>query len=200
MIRSVDPYRYVLEQPVSQPPGEKWNYSGGNTQLLAGVLQRTTGKWLTDFAREALFEPLGITQFEWLKMPHNGEVAAASGLRLRPRDMAKIGELVLEKGMWSGRRVVSEAWIEESTRPRISDFDPTEDSLGYGYQWWGDYETIGSHRISWIDAQGYGGQRIYIVPSYNLVVVVTAGLYGDKRQDSMSFNLFDQYVLGAIRK
>ena len=75
-----------------------------------------TGKWLAEFAREALFEPLGITQFEWLKMPANGEAEAASGLRLRPRDMAKVGKLVLNKGMWNGRRVISEAWIED--RPR----------------------------------------------------------------------------------
>jgi CubicO group peptidase (beta-lactamase class C family) len=200
MNRSVDPYRYVLQQPVLLQPGKEWNYSGGATQLLAGVLQRTTGKWLADFAKEALFEPLGITQFEWLKMPANGEVAAASGLRLRPRDMAKIGELVLEKGMWNGRRVVSQAWIEESTRPRTSGIDPGVASLGYGYQWWGDYETIGGQQISWIAAQGLGGQRIYIVPAYDLVVVVTAGLYGEEKQDWVSFNIFDKYVLAAIRK
>jgi CubicO group peptidase (beta-lactamase class C family) len=200
MNRSVDPYRYVLQQPALLQPGKEWNYSGGATQLLAGVLQRTTGKWLADFAKEALFEPLGITQFEWLKMPANGEVAAASGLRLRPRDMAKIGELVLEKGMWNGGRVVSQAWIEESTRPRISGIDPGVASLGYGYQWWGDYETIGGQQISWIAAQGLGGQRIYIVPAYDLVVVVTAGLYGEEKQDWVSFNIFDKYVLAAIRK
>jgi len=114
--------------------------------------------------------------------------------------MAKIGELVLEKGMWNGRRVVSQAWIEESTRPRISGIDPGVASLGYGYQWWGDYETIGGQQISWIAAQGLGGQRIYIVPAHDLVVVVTAGLYGEEKQDWVSFNIFDKYVLAAIRK
>jgi CubicO group peptidase (beta-lactamase class C family) len=92
MIRSEDPYHFVLEQRVWSEPDEEWNYSGGDVQLLAGVLQKATGKLLEEFAEEALFEPLGITQFEWKYMP-SGEVAAASGLRLRPRDLAKLGEL-----------------------------------------------------------------------------------------------------------
>lgn len=199
MNRSTDPYRFALEQPVWRKPGEKWNYSGGNTQLLAGVLQRTTGKWLDDFAKEVLFKPLGITQFEWMKMPANGEVEAASGLRLRPRDMAKIGELVLDNGMWNGRRIVSESWIQESTLGRIEHFDKV-DSLRYGYQWWGDEMKIGEQQTSWVTAFGFGGQRIYIVPTFDLVVVITAGLYSDTSQDWVPFDIFDKYVLAAIRK
>lgn len=199
MIRSTDPYRFALEQPVWRKPGEKWNYSGGNTQLLAGVLQRTTGKWLDDFAKEVLFKPLGITQFEWMKMPANGEVEAASGLRLRPRDMAKIGELVLDNGMWNGRRIVSESWIQESTLGRIEHFDKVE-SLRYGYQWWGDEMKVGEQQTSWVTALGFGGQRIYIVPAFDLVVVISAGLYTGTSQDWVPFDIFDKYVLAAIRK
>lgn len=196
MIRSVNPYRFVLERPVVGKQGKDWNYSGGATQLLAGVVQRATGKWLADFAKEALFEPLGIAQFEWVKMPASGEAAAASGLRLRPRDMAKIGQLVLNKGMWNGQRVVSESWIVESTRPRMD----VEYPLRYGYQWWADEKTIGGRVVAWTAAQGLGGQRIYIVPAYDLVVIVTAGLYDSKSQDWVSFDILDQYVFAAIRK
>ena len=199
LIRSIQPYRFVLEQSVWRKPGEEWNYNGGGTQLLAGVLQRTTGKLLADFAKEALFEPLGITQFEWLKMPASGEVAAASGLRLRPRDLAKIGQLVLNNGTWNGRRIISEAWIRESTQGRIAHFDAV-DSLRYGYQWWGDEQKVGDRQISWIAAQGLGGQRIYIVPAFGLVVVITAGLYASSSQDWVPFDIFDKYVLAAIRK
>ena len=199
LIRSIEPYRFVLEQSVWRKPGEEWNYNGGGTQLLAGVLQRTTGKSLADFAKEALFEPLGITQFEWLNMPASGEVAAASGLRLRPRDLAKIGQLVLNNGTWNGRRIISEAWIRESTQGRIAHFDAV-DSLRYGYQWWGDEEKVGDRQISWIAAQGLGGQRIYIVPAFGLVVVITAGLYASSSQDWVPFDIFDKYVLAAIRK
>jgi CubicO group peptidase (beta-lactamase class C family) len=199
MIRSTEPYHFVLEQPVWRKPDEEWNYNGGGTQLLAGVLQRTTGKSLANFAKEALFEPLGITQFEWLNMPASGEVAAASGLRLRPRDLAKIGQLVLDNGMWNGRRIISEAWIRESTQGRIAHIDAV-DSLRYGYQWWGDEVKVGDRQISWIAAQGLGGQRIYIVPAFGLVVVITAGLYASSSQDWVSFDIFDKYVLAAIRK
>ena len=198
MISSTGPYRFVLEQPVWRKPGEEWNYSGGSTQLLSGVVQRTTGKWLADFAREALFEPLGITQFEWMKMPANGEAEAASGLRLGPRDMAKIGKLVLDKGMWHGRRIISEAWIQESTQGRIAHVDAV-DSLRYGYQWWVDEGKVGDRQISWITAVGFGGQRIYIVPAFGLVVVITAGLYTSRSQDWVSFDIFSKYVLASIR-
>ena len=171
-------------------------YNSGNTELLAGVLQKATGKPLAEFAREALFEPLGITQFAWLQMPNSGDAAASWGLRLRPRDMAKIGELVLRKGMWNGRLVVSEAWIEESTQAR-----PAGRSL-YGYQWWMGDSAVGDRTISWIAGSGWGGQRIYIAPAYKLVVVITAGLYGAlfEDQDRVVKSIFDHYVLAAIRR
>lgn len=196
---STNPYRFALEKPVSERPGDRWNYSGGDTQLLAGVLQRTTGKFIGDFAKEALFEPLGIRDFEWLKMPGNGETAAASGLRLRPRDMAKIGELVLRGGQWNGRRVISQAWIDDSTRTYMRNFDSYA-SIGYGYQWWTDFEERDGRRSSWIYAVGLGGQRIYIHPELDLVVVITAGLYADDRQDWLPYDIFAKYVIAAIRR
>jgi CubicO group peptidase (beta-lactamase class C family) len=191
MIHSTEPYRFVLRQPVLHGPGDEWNYSGGSTQLLAGVLQGTTGKPLADFAKEALFEPLGITQFEWVNMPASGEVAAASGLRLRPRDMAKIGELVLDKGMWNGRRIVSEAWIQESTQARTHH---------YGYQWWASELDVGERHIAWIAGLGLGGQRIFIAPAYDLVVVITAGLYASQNERQIVGRILSNFVLAAIRE
>jgi CubicO group peptidase (beta-lactamase class C family) len=191
MIHSTEPYRFALEQPVLHEPGEEWNYSGGSTQLLAGVLQRTTGKPLVEFAREALFGPLQITEFEWISMMASGEVAAASGLRLRPRDMAKIGELVLEKGMWHGRRIVSEAWIKESTQAQTHH---------YGYHWWAGEMDVGERHIAWVAALGLGGQRIFIVPTYKLVVVITAGLYADENERQIVYGILYNYVLAAIRE
>ena len=126
----------------------------------------------------------------------SGDVAASWGLRLRPRDMAKIGELLLRKGMWNGRRVVSEAWIEESTQAR-----PAGRWL-YGYQWWMGNSVVGDHAISWIAGVGLGGQRIYIAPAFDLVVVVTAGLYDApfEDQDRAVKNILDHYLLAAIRR
>lgn len=199
MIYSTDPYRFTLGKPVAEKPGVKWNYSGGDTQLLAGVLQRTSGKFIADFAKEALFEPLGIRDVEWLKMPGNGEIAADSGLRLRPRDMARLGQLVLRRGEWNGRQIVSQAWIDESTRPHMTGFD-SYPSIGYGYQWWTDYEDKDGRRSSWISAQGLGGQRIYVHPELDLVAVITAGDYADDRKDSLPYDIFSRYVITAIRE
>jgi CubicO group peptidase (beta-lactamase class C family) len=199
MVYSVNPYRFVLAKPSLHDPGARWNYSGGDTQLLGGIVQRATGKFLADFAKETLFDPLGITDFQWMKMPANGEFAADSGLRLRPRDMAKIGQLVLDKGMWNGRQIVSQEWIDVSTSAHVTGVDDTYESIGYAYQWWTDHMKAGDRDISWIAAQGYGGQRLYIVPAYDLVVAITAGHYADKSQDEASFNILDKFVLAAIR-
>ena len=97
---AADPIKYVLEQPVIAPPGSVYNYNGGNTTLLGAALAKVTGKRIDDYAKERLFGPLAITDFEWLPLPKTGQPAAASGLRMRPRDAAKLGQLMI-----CGRRV-----------------------------------------------------------------------------------------------
>lgn len=192
MARAEDPYRFVLEQPISSRPDAVWNYSGGSTQLLAGVVEKASGKPIEAFAREALFEPLGITDIEWVRMP-NGYMAAASGLRLRPRDMAKLGQLFLNGGEWNGRRIVSASWLQESALPRVSS--------SYGYQWWNGLSVVGEQIVERIEAKGLGGQRIFIVPSSNLVVVVTAGLYikrGLDNEGEITTGILDSYVLPSV--
>ena len=94
-----DPYRYALEQPIIAPPGRLWNYNSGSTELLGAILRKATGKPLDQLASSLLFEPLGITDVEWYKYAQ-GNPSAAAGLRLRPRDLAKIGQLVLQRGAW----------------------------------------------------------------------------------------------------
>jgi CubicO group peptidase (beta-lactamase class C family) len=118
MMEAKDPYRYTLEQPVALPPGTLFNYSGGASTLLAGALTKVTGRRVDDYAREKLFAPLGITDFEWLDFTGSSEIAAFGGLRLRPRDLAKIGQLLLSDGSWNGRQVLPTGWAAESTRPR----------------------------------------------------------------------------------
>jgi CubicO group peptidase (beta-lactamase class C family) len=188
------PYRYTLEQPVADPPGVQFTYSGGATQLLAGVVQKTAGKPLEAFAREALFEPLGIGDVTWVKMP-NGDPSAASGLRLTARDLAKIGQLVLTKGEWNGRRIVSAEWIAEATTPAIEGFD----FLFYGYQWWLGRALIDGREVPWIAGLGLGGQRLFIVPSYELVVAINAGFYTSPMQRWVPWLIFRRYVMNAVR-
>jgi CubicO group peptidase (beta-lactamase class C family) len=179
MFKSPDPYRYVLSLPVVEPPGTRWNYSGGATALVGGILTRATGKRFDELAVSLLMEPLGISDVDWTQMP-SGHVVDWCCLWMRPRDMAKIGQLVLDRGRWQGTRVVSEAWIDAATAPQIK--RPREGA--YGYQFWTGTTsaTVAGRTVDWVAAVGQGGQRIFIAPTLDLVAVVTAGHYYDNER------------------
>jgi CubicO group peptidase (beta-lactamase class C family) len=169
------PAYYVLSRPVAAAPGARFNYNSGGTLLLADVLQRATGMAWKDYARTALFEPLGITQAEWVG-DFLGRPMAYTGLRLRPRDLARLGRLVLDHGRWRGRQLVPEAWIAASLQPRR---DTGFDGMGYGYFWWTGTAPWQGRTVAWAAAFGNGGQRLFVVPALDLAVVITAGAYGD---------------------
>ena len=114
-----DRYRFILERRVVAEPGRRWNYCGGATALLARIIAKGTGKTLPAFARETLFDPLGIGDTEWMT-DRAGEPFAASGLRMTPRDLSRIGAMMSNGGGFAGRRVVPENWIERSTTPIVS--------------------------------------------------------------------------------
>jgi CubicO group peptidase (beta-lactamase class C family) len=168
-----DPCRYVLGLPLVAPAGQDFFYNTGALTLVSAIIRKAVGKPLDEFAREALFEPLGITRFEWTRV--KGDTDAGGGLRLRPRDMVKIGQLVLAGGRWDDRQIVSKAWIDVSTRPRLEATGP----YFYSYLWWLGRSLHGGREIHWDAALGRGGQSIRIVPELDLVVAVTAGYYQD---------------------
>lgn len=190
-----DPYRYVIEQPFATDPGKLWTYSGGATALLSAVLKQVSGRPLDVLAREVLFAPLGIDDVEWIRYP-NGDPVAASGLRLRPRDIAKIGRLVLDHGAWQGKQIVSPGWIDQSTTKQIA----AEDQVDYGFQWWLGHSQVGGQDLRWAAGVGWGGQRLFLVPDRDLLVVVTAGLYDlPDAQDALGRTVLERYVLPAAR-
>jgi CubicO group peptidase (beta-lactamase class C family) len=168
-----DPCRYVLGLPVTAPAGQEFFYNTGALTLVSAIIRKAVGRPLDEFARENLFEPLGITRFEWTRV--KGDTDAGGGLRLRPRDMAKIGQLVLAGGRWNDRQIVPKAWIEASLTPRLVATGP----YFYGYLWWLGRALYDGREVHWIAALGRGGQSIRIVPELDLVVVVTAGYYQD---------------------
>jgi CubicO group peptidase (beta-lactamase class C family) len=193
-----DPYRFVLERPIKAPPGTTFNYSGGDVMVIAGVLERVTGMSLQGYAQEVLFKPLEIKTFEWLQYP-NGRNIAASGLRLRPRDMAKIGTMYLEHGRWEGRQIVPEAWVRQS----LTSHATVRERPGYehyGYFWWLGTARVGERDIPFSIAVGWGGQRILLAPSLDAVVVMTAGLYEQpsQRQTDIAFEIIRDRVLPAL--
>jgi CubicO group peptidase (beta-lactamase class C family) len=194
MHMSSDPCRYVLGLPATTRAGQEFFYNTGTLTLLSAIIRKATGKPLDEFAREALFEPMGITEFEWTRV--KGDSDAGGSLRLRPRDMAKIGQLVVAGGRWNDRQIVSKAWIETSTAPKLK----ATDNQMYGYLWWLGRARLNERQVvHWIGALGRGGQYIRIVPKLDLVVAVTAGYYQDYSPQAfrVQFDVFTD-VLRAI--
>ena len=175
-----------------------WTYNGGGTDLLGNIIERVSGKSLEVFAREALFAPSGISDWEWMKY-RNEKIASAAGLRLRPRDAAKIGQLVLNKGDWNGRQIVSARWIEQSVTPRFQAIGYFGGLFFYGQQWWMGRTLSGDKDVKWIAALGLGGQRIFIVPELDLVVMTTSGLYGSGRQGQAALDILANFVIPYVR-
>lgn len=169
MEQSADRYRYVLGRPIVAEPGTAWRYSGGATALLGRLIAQGTGMSLEAFARSRLFAPLGIEDVEWVP-GLNGEAAAASGLRMRAPDLARVGQLLLQRGQWDGRSVVPADWIAASLTPRTDAFD----GVKYGYHWYLAQQRDGA---SMTMAIGWGGQRLVVAPSLDLVYVIFMGNY-----------------------
>ena len=176
-----------------------WTYNGGSTDLLGNILERVSGKPLEAFAREALFQPLGITDVEWKNYPKNGKVAPAAGLRMRPRDAAKIGQLVLDGGAWNGKQIVPADWIAQSVKPRFQAIGYFSGLFFYGQQWWLGRSISGDTEVKWIAAMGSGGQRIFIVPDRDLVVMTTSGLYFRARQGDGALDMLTNFILPSVR-
>lgn len=193
MDSSSDPLRAALAPPVVAAPGQIWNYNSGSTELLGAILKRATGKGVDELAGTLLFAPLGITDFTWYKH-QDGRPHAAGGLRLRPRDLAKIGQLILQRGSWNGAQIVPKAWIDEATAPQ----QMGEALFFYGYQFWLGRSLVNGREVQWPAAVGLGGQRVFVVPALDLVVVVNSGMYTSQRQGIVALEVLDRYVIRSL--
>lgn len=162
MMKSPNWIRFILSLPLCYQPGAHYNYSDCDVQLLAAVLQKTTGKSLAEYADKNLFSPLNITDYFWPADPQ-GIQHGFSDLSLNSLDMAKLGDLYLNTGCWNERQIVSSDWVKESTRTQTY-----EENKGYGYLWW--MENGG------FAARGSGGQFIFVMPQAKVVTVCTYGL------------------------
>jgi CubicO group peptidase (beta-lactamase class C family) len=194
------PIHYVLQKPLVKAPGTHFNYSGGDIQLLAEILHNATGLNLAEFSSKYLFEPMGITSFDWWLIFETGEIQAAGGLKLTPRDMVKIGAMMLNKGMWNGKRILSEDWVDKCITPYPVNKNikiPGEDigKVGYAYTWWTKNFDYKGYSLTYVTALGWGGQKISILPELNLVIVFTGANYTSKVHN---FELLERFILPAI--
>jgi len=192
MYAAPDRWRFTLERPIVGEPGVRWTYCGGATELVGRLIAKGTGLTLSDYAGAVLFDPLGVRTFEWRE--GKGHERAAAGLRLTPRDLARVGRMVLDGGTWDGRAVVPPAWLETSLAPKIADAE-APDERRYGYHWYlrriGGAETIA--------AIGNGGQRLFLLPGRDLVVAITAGNYNQPDQWVPPTVLLRDVILPSLR-
>jgi CubicO group peptidase (beta-lactamase class C family) len=191
MEASKDWVQFVLDQPMAAEPGSTFVYSSGVTELLAQVLKKATGKHADAYAAEHLFGPLGISRFYWKHTP-TGHPDTEGGLYLTPRDLAKIGYLYLKGGVWDGKRILPEGWVESSTAAHV-DSSGEEAETKYGYQWW---VLPGSTPA--FAGIGYGGHLLVVVPSLDLIAVFTGWNVYEKPALTARFAL--DRVLEAVRK
>ena len=195
------PLDYVLNRQFVAEPGTRFNYSGGDIQILVEILKNATGMKLDEFSKKYLFEPLEITTFDWwLKFPNGGEIQGAGGLKLTPRDMVKIGAMMLNKGIWDGNRIVSESWVEKCIIPYSGNTGikiPGEDlgKVGYAYNWWTKSFTYNNENINMFFAVGWGGQKIFILPELDMVVTFTGANYDTNVHN---FKILKRFILPAI--
>ncbi|HEX2394250.1 MAG TPA: serine hydrolase [Bacteroidales bacterium] len=194
MIYSGNPIEYVLSQPMDVEPGKRWKYNGGTTQLLAEIIEKTTGKRIDKFAEEYLFKPLGINRYEWFLYPETDIPAAASGLRLRSRDLLKFGLLYFNKGSWNNQQIVPAEWVEMSFRPQIK----MSNVVSYGYQFWLFDDTVMNKPVHVIACVGNGDQRILMDKENNLVIVATAGNYNIWNIENDVNELARNYIYPAL--
>ena len=187
MYRSGDWVKFMLDKPMVELPGLRFNYCSGCSHVLSAIIQQETGQNTRDFARKTLFEPLGITQVDW-ELDAAGIAIGGWGLQITPRDMAKLGHLYLNKGLWDGQQIVSAEWVQAATQ-KYTETD-SKIGFGYGYQWW-IYPSFSAYT-----AQGRYGQTIFVAPDQNLVVVTTAQV---DEHDAL-FRLIEQYVIPAIKQ
>ena len=189
MENSFDFIDYVLSADMSEEPGERFNYNSGCAILLAGVIRNVSGMHADKFADKYLFGPLGIDRNEWWRTK-TGLPQTHAGLRLRPRDMAKIGQLYLNNGRWKGLQILPASWVEESIKPHfVND--------RYGYAWWLDRFPFHEGSVKSYVAEGNGGQFIFVIPDLDLVVVFTGGNYGSSNANQ-AFKIVINHVLKAV--
>lgn len=200
MERASDRYRFILDRPMQVAKinsledafNPSWNYNGGATAVIAKIISDGTGMSIDAYAKKMLFEPLGITDYEWVRGA-DGVPAAASGLRMRLSDLAKVGQLINQNGQFNGRQIIDPHWLVASFTPRAN---LNNIKLRYGYFWW--LSGWGSPP-SWVAGFGHGGQRLTVQPKHDLTIVIFAGNYFQQRDWELPVKVIEEFVVPAVK-
>jgi CubicO group peptidase (beta-lactamase class C family) len=183
-----DGVQLMLDRPIASQPGAIFNYNTGGSLLLSAVLSQANRMSALEYAQQNLFSPLGISDVLWASDPQ-GITQGGGGLELVPRDMAKFGYLYLKEGMWDGQAIIPSQWVKTSTAAHIKTGYVLD--LEYGYHWW-------VHSSGVYHARGYGGQRIFVLPGQQMVVVFVSGFSGED-MEYVPDSLLNTYIIPAAR-
>jgi CubicO group peptidase (beta-lactamase class C family) len=192
MHESDDWVQFSLDLPFAHDPDAHWAYNSSSLILAGEAVARRSGQKLEGFAEKHLFEPLGIKQFHWQHSPKS-RAWIGGGARMIPREMAKIGQLMLDRGLWKGERLLSEAWITKSTTKQSE----PRTGVDYGFLWQNGQAFIRQQLIEAFWASGNGGQYIIVLPDQGMVVVFTGGNY-DSPLASQPFTMLVEQILPAF--
>jgi CubicO group peptidase (beta-lactamase class C family) len=182
-----------VTKPKDSPFGRSFSYCTAGVFTLGRVLEKATGRSIPEFAREALFAPLGIETMTWVYSPM-GEAQTGGGAWFRSRDLAKLGQLYLDGGRWHGQQVVPEAWVRTSTAAHVQ----ASDTDTYGYLWWRRDFTAGGRTFPAFYMSGNGGNKVVVVPSAKLVAVITSTFYNSRGMHQQTDKLLTDYILSAL--
>ncbi len=181
--------RTFLAQPVPFKPGTHFLYNSAGTHMLSAIVRKVTGETVLDYLKPRLFEPLGIENPEWGASPQ-GNSFGGWGLKIRTEDIAKFGQLYLQKGMWQGKQLIPAEWVAQATAKQVSNgSDPTKDwDQGYGFQFW-------RCRYDAYRGDGAHGQFCIVMPEQDAVVAITA----NTKDMQGELNLVWEKLLPAFR-
>lgn len=190
-----DPIRFILEKPLESSPGLRFHYNSGYANILADIIRQSLDINIKTLAERQLFDQLNIKKYRW-EMIHGDYVFASGGLYLKPRDLAKIGQLYLNGGTWKEQRIVSKEWIDTSIANYINP-GFTNFSNGYGYQWWLHTFQFGEKSTDCFMAIGWGDQFMYCFPDEKMVVVMNGGYFFISAIVS-SHSIVQNYILKSL--
>lgn len=208
MFKTEDWVAYCLGVDLARQPGVNWSYNSNEPMLIGAIIAKASGMTVMQFAKENLFQPLGIKDYQWTTSP-KGQGMTAGSFYMKPGDMLKIIDLVKNKGNWQGRQIVSANWIKASTNCHIViDFsftryskipDAQYETARYGFFWYKEQLKYKNINTEVLFASGNGGQYMMWLPGYNLTVVFTGSNYGNWR-GKLPFEILLKYIIPAVEK
>ncbi len=192
MRQSADWIQFMLDLHMAETPGSRFEYCNGASFLLSAIIQKDTGVNACEFAEKHLFNHLGIDAFDW---PANAQdiTIGWADLQLRPRDMAKIGQMMLKGGRWRGKQIISQDWVNQSTQAHVK-----AGAYDYGYQWWRGKTIANNQIIDAFWAWGHGGQYIIVLPELDAVIVLTAKHMDNPGYSERAFGMLTQHIIPAL--